>query len=220
MKFRVADFCCCAGAASKGFERAGATHIEGWDIVQRNNYPYVFHLGDALEVLRDVAFLRTFDFVHASPPCQSKCTLTLGTNKALAGRYADIYPRVRDLMYASGVPGSIENPSARPDMVLCGEMFGLGVQRHRKFELVNWSAPRPKHVKHRGLVRGYNHGKWQDGPYVQVYGKGGGKATVPEAQSAMDIDWTDDLEELTEAIPPAYTQFIAEQFLTQRGATC
>lgn len=218
MSFRVVDFCCCAGAASKGFELAGATHIEGWDVVQRDSYPYTFHRGDALKALADVDYLRTFDFVHVSPPCQAACTLTLGTNKRLAAQYVDMYEPVRDALYASGVPGSIENPRSRPDMVLCGEMFGLGVIRHRKFELVNWAAPAPVHKRHRGPVRGYRHGVWKEGPYVAAYGNGGGKATVPEMQQAMGIDWTDVRRELTEAIPPAYTQYIGQQFIAHREA--
>jgi DNA (cytosine-5)-methyltransferase 1 len=142
--------------------------------------------------------------------------MTLGTNQALADRYEDLYPVVAPLIYASGVPAVIENPSARPDMVLCGEMFGLGVLRHRKFELVNWSAPAPAHVKHRGRVRGWRHGTFYDGPYIAAYGKGGGKGSAAEIQEAMGIDWTDVHEELTEAIPPAYTEYIGRQFLAQR----
>ena len=213
MTIRVLDLCCCSGAVSKGFMDAGAEYVEGWDIVDRPRYPYAFHQGDALEVLRDVAYLRTFGFIHISPPCQAKCTLTLGSNARFGKTYVDIYPEVRDLMYASGVPGSIENPSSRPDMVLCGEMFGLGVIRHRKFELVNWSASKPVHVKHRGRVRGWRHGVYYDGPYVQAYGNGGGKADVPELQEAMGIHWTDVRKELTEAIPPAYGEYILRRFL-------
>jgi DNA (cytosine-5)-methyltransferase 1 len=219
MSFRVLDLFSNIGGAGKGFADAGATYVEGWDVVPKDRYPYEFRLGDALEVLRDTAYVRGFDFVHASPPCQAKCPLTLGTNAHLADRYVDLYEPVRDLMYASGVPGSIENPRSRPDMVLCGEMFGLGVIRHRNFELVNWSADfdyKRDHKPHRGPVRGYRHGVWKDGPYVAVYGKGGGKATVPEAQAAMRITWTDVHEELTEAIPPAYTEYVARQFLAQR----
>lgn len=215
MSFRVLDLFSNIGGAGAGYFRAGATYVEGWDIAPKSRYPYIFRLGDALEVLSDPGYLRSFHLIHASPPCQAACTLTLGTNKAMAGRYVDLYDPVRDLMEASGVPGVIENPRSRPDMTLCGEMFGLGVLRHRKMELVNWSAPAPKHVKHRGSVRGYRHGVWKDGPYVAVYGKGGGKATVPEAQAAMDIHWTDVHEELTEAIPPAYTEYVGRQFLTQ-----
>lgn len=215
MTFRVLDLFSNIGGAGAGFFAAGADYVEGWDNVPKSRYPYTFRLGDALEVLRDRAYVRTFDFVHASPPCQAKCSLTLGTNKALADRYVDLYEPVRDLMLASGVPGSIENPRSRPDMVLCGEMFGLGVIRHRNFELVNWSAPAPAHVKHRGRVRGWRHGQFFDGPYIAAYGKGGGKGTVAEMQAAMRITWTDVHEELTEAIPPAYTEYVGRQFMTQ-----
>jgi len=52
------------------------------------------------------------------------------------------------------------------------------------------------------------HGEVFDGPYVAAYGSGGGKATVAEMQHAMGIGWTSVREELTEAIPPAYTRFI------------
>ena len=213
MTIRVLDLFCCAGGAAVGYSQAGAGYVEGWDIVPRPRYPFAFRLGDALDVLQDTAYLRSFDLIHASPPCQAACTLTKGTNAALADRYEDLYEPVRDLIEASGVPGVIENPRSRPDMVLCGEMFGLGVIRHRKFELVGWSAPAPAHKNHRGRVRGYRHGKWFDGPYVAAYGNGGGKATIAEMQEAMGIDWTDVREELTESIPPAYTRYIAEQFI-------
>lgn len=49
----------------------------------------------------------------------------------------------------------------------------------------------------------------RDGPY----GAGGGKATVAEMQQAMGITWTDVREELTEAIPPAYTHWIGAAWL-------
>jgi hypothetical protein len=91
-------------------------------------------------------------------------------------------------------------------------MFSLGVIRHRNFELGGWTMPQPPHVKHRGRVRGMRHGQWFDGPYVAAYGDGGGKATIAEMQQAMGIDWTDVREELTEAIPPAYTEHIGRAF--------
>lgn len=209
---RILDLCCCAGAASVGYERAGFKPY-GVDIVQRDNYPYGFLREDALAALADADFIAQFHAIHASPPCQAKCSLTLGTNKSLADQYADIYPQVAEAMYTSGLPGVIENPSARADMVLCGEMFGLGVIRHRRFELVNWTAPAPAHKRHRGRVRGYRHGVWYDGPYVAAYGAGGGKATVPEMQEAMGIHWTSVREELTEAIPPVYTEYIGRALL-------
>ncbi|MDK1476784.1 DNA methylase, partial [Streptomyces sp. 549] len=42
---------------------------------------------------------------------------------------------------------------------------------------------------------------------------GGGKPSVPELQTAMGITWTKVREELTEAIPPAYTEHIGAAYL-------
>ena len=40
---------------------------------------------------------------------------------------------------------------------------------------------------------------------------------MPEMQAAMGITWTDVRHELTEAIPPAMTQFLGEQAAEQIG---
>lgn len=69
------------------------------------------------------------------------------------------------------------------------------------------------HKPHRGPVRGWRHGVWRDGPYIAAYGKGGGKGTVTEMQQAMGITWTHAHDELTEAIPPAYTHYIGRDFI-------
>jgi DNA (cytosine-5)-methyltransferase 1 len=45
---------------------------------------------------------------------------------------------------------------------------------------------------------------------------GGGNCTIKNAREAMGIDWMTK-KEINEAIPPAYTKFIGEQFLYQRG---
>lgn len=79
----------------------------------------------------------------------------------------------------------------------------------------SWSAAKPKHVRHRGYVRGWRHGVYRDGPYVAAYGDGGGKAAEAEMQTAMGIDWTDIREELTEAVPPAYSEWLGCAFLTR-----
>jgi hypothetical protein len=106
-------------------------------------------------------------------------------------------------------------PAIRKDVTLCGEMFGLGVIRHRHFEVSGFTVEQPTHVPHRGRVRGWRHGQYFDGPYVAVYGDGGGKGSVPEWQAAMGIDWIPDRAVLAEAIPPAYAEFIGQQLLAQ-----
>jgi hypothetical protein len=99
---------------------------------------------------------------------------------------------------------------------LCGEMFGLGVIRHRLFE-TNWGYKAPAHVKHRGKVRGWRHGTFYDGPYVAVYGEGGGKGTTAEWSAALGIDWMT-RDGLRESIPPAYTEHIGHQLAAHIAA--
>lgn len=211
---RVLDLFCCSGGAAMGYWQAGF-EVVGVDIQPRPNYPFKFIQGDALDAMREMC--QDFHLVHASPPCQPHSALTKGTNKGRA--YADFLPQMRELCLWYGVPWVIENVSGadmRRDLTLCGEMFGLGVIRHRHFEMHWWGdlAIQPAHVKHRGPVRGWRHGVYQDGPYIAAYGKGGGKGSVAEMQQAMGITWTDVHEELTEAIPPAYTRYIGEEFIT------
>ncbi|MGW4850881.1 DNA methylase [Streptomyces sp. NPDC004288] len=217
------DLYSCAGGAGRGFDQAGFD-VHGVDIRPRPNYPFTFHQGDALEYLSALITsgeIERYALVHSSPPCQDKCALTVGTNRAMGwgGDHQDLVAPTRVLLEASGLPYVIEQPNGRAeirkDLTLCGEQFGLGVLRHRNFELGRWSVTRPAHPKHRGRVRGWRHGEFHDGPYVAAYGNGGGKPTVPELQAAMGIDWTDVREELTEAIPPAYSHWIGTQFLAR-----
>ncbi|MCX4813031.1 DNA methylase [Streptomyces sp. NBC_01239] len=220
----VLDLFSCAGGAAMGYHRAGF-EVDGCDIAERPRYPFAYHRGDALEYLDRLITtgeIERYTLVHASPPCQAKNTLTVGTNasQGWGGIHEDLVAPTRELLDRSGLPYVIEQPNGqaeiRKDLSLCGEMFGLGVLRHRNFELGRWAVARPAHPKHRGYVRGWRHGVYRDGPYVAAYGDGGGKASVSEMQHAMCITWTDVHEELTEAIPPAYTQWIAIAFLTCR----
>ncbi|MFF7389846.1 DNA methylase [Streptomyces scabiei] len=218
---RLLDLFSCAGGAAMGYTRAGFD-VDGVDIADRPNYPFPQHRGDALEHLAHLiesGGIERYAGVHASPPCQHGCALTVGTNASQGwGRaHVDLVAPTRALLDRTGLPYVIEQPNGRAkirkDLTLCGEMFGLGVIRHRNFELGGWTAAQPAHVAHRGRVRGYRHGEFYDGPYVAAYGNGGGKPTVPELQAAMGITWTDVREELTEAIPPAYTKFIGRALL-------
>ncbi|MEV4189941.1 DNA methylase [Streptomyces toxytricini] len=222
------DLFCCAGGAAMGYSRAGFD-VHGVDIADRSaRYPFPFRQGDALALLAaliDSGEITRYTMVHASPPCQAGCALTVGTNQAMGwgGTHTDLIAATRTLLDATGLPYVIEQPNGkaavRKDISLCGEMFGLGVLRHRNFELGGWTTPRPRHVRHRGYVRGWRHGIYRDGPYVAAYGDGGGKATIPEMQTAMDITWTDVREELTEAIPPSFSEWIGRAYLTTHTPT-
>lgn len=228
---KMLDLFSCAGGAGMGYHRAGFD-VYAVDIEPQPNNPFPFHQGDALEVLRlliegkgvrfkmtdrhvwdsAVFYLRDFAAVHASPPCQGYTALA-----AVHGNdWPMLIPETRELLDAAGLPYVIENVQGSPvrrDLVLCGEMFRLGVIRHRYFELGGWTGTAPAHVKHRGRVRGWRHGAYFDGPYLAVHGEGGGKGSVAEWQVAMGIDWTDVRREIAEAVPPAYSQHIGAQLL-------
>jgi hypothetical protein len=233
------DLFCCSGGATRGLQRAGF-RVRGVDKMPRPNYcGDDFVQADALTYLRDLirtGEIHRFALVGSSPPCQERCTLRQGTNLARGwgGDHEQLVPATRELLLEAGVPFYIEQPSnhgglIRTDLMLCTDMFDLGpppwVQRHRDFELHGFTATQPPHPAgpvrgHRGYVRGYRGkngnrpGFFRDGPYVAPYGNGGGKATIAEMQHALGIDWTNVRDELTEAIPPAYTQHIAHEFLS------
>jgi hypothetical protein len=203
----VLDLFCGAGGASMGYNRAGFD-VVGVDIEPQPRYPFEFVQGDALQFLRNGG-ARGFDLIHASPPCQRHTSLVRG-KPHLLDQKVDLVKETRNLLIESGVEYVIENvPSASliDPITLCGEMFGLNVIRHRVFE-ISVPIPAPKHVKHRGAVRGWNHGKLQDGPYCAVYGNGGGKGNLDDWREAMDVWWMETRPEMAQAIPPAYTEYI------------
>ncbi len=186
------------------------------DVDPQPNFPFEFIQADALGLPMD--FLRSFDAIHASPPCQSYSVLAKRTGNG------DAWPRliepVRNLLEKTRLPYVIENVQGAPlqnPMVLCGTMFpSLRVIRHRLFEL-NFAIKAPLHRKHPKCHtrdrRKAHYGKtceWND--YVQV--TGGGNCSVAAAQDAMRIDWMNKTE-LNEAIPPAYTRFIGRRLLRE-----
>jgi len=216
MRPRLLDLYSGAGGAAVGYHRAGF-EVVGVDVAPMPRYPFEFHQGDALEYLAE--HWQEFDAIHASPPCQASSALTKGTNRGRS--YPQLIPATRAALAATGLPYLIENVQGadiRCDAMLCGEMFGLGVIRHRLFEVAGLTVEAPTHVPHRGRVAGMRHGQWFEGPYFAVYGDGGGKGTVAQWQQAMGIDWTDVRTEIAQAIPPAFTEHLGAQLLTALNA--
>lgn len=207
------DAFCRKGGAGRGYQVAGF-EIVGVDIEDHSDgYPGEFHQGDAIEFIHKHG--HEFDVIHASPPCQSQTALTKGTNK---GReYVNLIPQTRSALAEAGRPSIMENvqgSEVRRDLTLCGLTFGLRVFRHRWFELSGVHVPQPAHVSHSGhRVAGWRNGRRYDGDMYAVYGSGGGKGSVAEWQEAMGIGWMSDRKDLAEAIPPAYTAYIGQQYL-------
>ncbi|UBU16679.1 DNA cytosine methyltransferase [Nonomuraea gerenzanensis] len=205
---RVLDAFCGVGGAARGYQRAGF-HVVGVDLRPMRRYcGDEFVRGDAIEFIARHG--HEFDLIHASPPCQAHTALTLGTNQGRS--YPELIPVTRRVLRGTGQPWVIENvPTApiRRDLMLCGAMFPeLAVLRHRWFEFGGVRVAQPEHPQHRGRVAGFRHGEWHEGPYVAVYGKGGGKGALSLWQQAMGIDWPAARREIRQTIPPAYTELI------------
>jgi DNA (cytosine-5)-methyltransferase 1 len=209
-KPRLLDLFCKQGGASMGYSQAGF-EVVGVDIDKQKRYPFEFIQKDALEVLKDVDFLNSFDVITASPPCQThSATQHLRNAQGKTTTKIDLIPQTRDGILATGKLYVIENVPGAPlidALVLCGSSFGLGVRRHRLFE---------SNVELTGLP--CNH-KEQGRP-IGIYGSmrdnipnGGRTATsIEEARIAMGIDWML-WADIVEAIPPVYTKHIGLQLI-------
>jgi len=211
---RILDLFCGAGGCSKGYADAGFD-VVGVDVEPHPDYPFTFSQDDALVVLAAIVNTGryrgvTFDAIHASPPCQAYSTMGQKHATTQAAHPALIAP-VRARLRAIGVPYVIENvPGARRELdhpiQLCGRAFGLGVGRHRLFEC-SFACMSVQCAC--------------DGNELPVYGKLDGRRvwtrsdgselraakTLEQAQAAMGIDWMA-WEDLTQAIPAAYTEHI------------
>lgn len=142
---RLLDLFCGAGGAAMGYHLAGFD-VVGCDINPQPNYPFPFHQYDALAAIVEQG--HRFDFIHASPPCQSYTPLNAYNHH----EYPDLIAVTRELLVASGKPWIIENVPQAPlidPVTLCGPMFGLKLYRHRLFEASFRSAApaEPPHLK-------------------------------------------------------------------------
>ena len=219
---KLLDLFCGAGGAAMGYHRAGFDKIVGVDNRPMSRYPFTFVLSDALEYVR--AHGHEFDAIHASPPCQAYSALLC--LPWLRGRvYARLIEPVRLLLCEVGVPWIIENVERAPldGITLCGTMFGLPVYRHRVFESSEMLL-QPSHEKHRVIIgrgrmlndrrkgtlnNGSARGAWGNQTIVTV---AGGQFKKADGERALGIDWMTK-DELAEAIPPAFAEFIGRQFL-------
>ena len=208
---RILDLFCGAGGASMGYHRAFPdAEIIGVDINPQPRYPFTFVQGDAM-----MFDLDGFDLIHASPPCQHYSDLAKRNGNADA--WPALIEAVRWRLVLNGAPYVIENVEGAPlvdPVTLCGTMFpGLRVLRHRLFE-TSFPIDVPTHRRHPLVFthdkRKAHYGKLdQSTAFVQV--TGGGNATVANKADAMGIDWMNG-HELNEAIPPAYTEHIGNEF--------
>ena len=212
---RLLDLFCGAGGAAMGYHRAGIDEIVGVDNRPQPRYPFHFVEADALEYVAEHG--HEFDMIHASPPCQAFSQAVKKENRK--GR-PNLIPATREALIQLGVPYVIENvPTAidhlREPVTLCGSAFGLPIRRHRLFESNAWIWG--IRCSHKDYPKRYPPA-WNRTNELRVLSISGGyqqrQATIEEHRAAMGIDWDMDLQELSQSIPPAYTQHIG-RYLTR-----
>lgn len=208
-----------------GYRQAGFDVI-GVDIRPQPFYPFQFVQQDAMVLLRHIAkdnhplFMgQKVDLLHLSPPCKehTRAKHLRDAQGHVSSEPNLLTPSLR-LLEDVRIPWVVENVPGAPmpkELVLCGSMFGLKVRRHRWFcahrDYALASAGACDHDA-QGKPIGVYHtmndtpqgrssktGKWVVG--------GSTAKTLGEAQEAMGIDWMP-WKELTQAIPPAYTEHI------------
>lgn len=227
MKPRLLDLFCGAGGAAMGYHRAGFEVI-GVDIRPQPRYPFAFVQADALA---PPFRLSDFDAIHASPPCQMYSAARVVNTEAQLARHWDSVPPTRELLATSGRPFVIENVPGSPLQLgrtvrVCGLGLGLKTKRHRYFEsnVPMFGVP---------CVKGHPgewysiHGNGANRRYTEKRPRGAGRWGLKEPKregdrwqrnEAMGVDWMSNYE-LSQAIPPAYTEFIGRQLLAQLERT-
>jgi DNA (cytosine-5)-methyltransferase 1 len=202
-----------------GYARAGFD-VVGVDVKPQPHYPFEFIQADAMTYPLD-----GFDAIHASPPCQGYSRLR--HLPWLRGReYPMLLDETRELLNASGKPWAMENVEDAPmpgSIVLCGLSFGLPLYRHRRFETRDLVMFKPPHQTHRSVLS-------PGGASLSTRYKGSGgvtgvikeidrrsiagheKGVLARPTVALGIDWMNRAE-ITQAIPPAYTEFIGSHLM-------
>jgi DNA (cytosine-5)-methyltransferase 1 len=224
--WKALDLFCGSGGAAEGLRRAGFDDITGVDIAFQPDYPFRFIQADALTIPLD-----DYHFVWASPPCQKHSSL-----RTLPGvrdkNYPDLVTPTRKMLEGSGKPYTIENVVGAPLRVcltLCGSMFGLGtadrsaeLRRHRIFEIGGFPVPPQPTCNHGGLAahvigvyggaggKGYDRGGRRAAAKIHPISEK--KFTPEQCAEAMGINWMS-MAGLSQAVPPAYSQYIAGNFL-------
>lgn len=223
---RLLDTFCGAGGCSMGYHRTGFD-VVGVDHKPQKNYPFSFILGDVFDVLArliageailasDGKWYTLDDFVavSASPPCQR---YSEGTPMKYKMNHPDLIEITRAVLIDSRKPYVIENVAGARGMLyrtvmLCGTMFGLSVWRHRYFEIVPFFFMSPATCQHTARPVVVNPGS----NARRNRGDQRRRHHVEDYREAMGIDWMTGAE-LSQAIPPAYTEWLGRQLLEVLG---
>jgi len=245
MKPRLLDLFCGAGGASMGYHRAGFD-VVGVDINPQPHYPFKFHQGDALTwPLNGFDAIHASPPCQAHSTMR-KGLWKDREHPDLIDPIRQRLIRSGSVYVIENVEGA-RRLLIEP-VKLCGTMFGLGtsegsqLRRHRYFECsfglvmtppCNHNGYTPVPVYGGGQSKDYH--KRPDGSparrpktvprTIGVWGHAGGSSNrdglvqfnTDKRREAMGIDWMTG-KELSESIPPAYTEYIGEHLIRYMGS--
>jgi len=186
-----------------GYYRAGF-EVEGVDIKPQPHYPFKFYQADALTFP-----LEGYDAYHASPPCQ------LWSKSAKQWRkqgkvYLDYITPIRMRFILLHTLYIIENVPEAPliqPTILDGGTFGMYINRRRAFE-TNFHVPFVLTCLLKNPLK-MGRPPINSDDVIQPVGHFSG---VAQAGRIMGIDWMNQ-GELSQAIPPAYTEYLGKYLL-------
>lgn len=234
---RWLDLFSCAGGAAMGYHRAGF-RVYGVDINPQPRYPFPHLVGNAVDIMRRLLDGERFtwsngetlgieDFIggHGSPPCQRFTSMQSIAKNAEA--HEDFLAPTRALFEEWGAPWIIENVVGAPMtnyVQLCGSEFGLvahdtdgellQLRRHRWFEsnVFLMGAGGCRHLRGVQTASVIGHG---GGWPAEYKGRLGGGYTPHRKVCAelMGVDWKMNARELSESIPPVYTEHLGRQVI-------
>lgn len=232
---RLLDLFCGAGGCSMGYHRAGFD-VVGVDIKPQPRYPFPFLQADCIDILNTFIWnpqdgiyandgighvVDCFAVIHASPPCQAySAAKRIGNSRP---GHKDLIDEVRSRLEEIKKPWVIENVPGSPlrsHVELCGTQFGLPLRRHRFFESSEFLFTHPNPCRHRdGDKTVFGHVVQTCGSRGKAYKDAKGRTHwrplrvgIKDGYEAMGIDWMN-RGELSEAIPPAYTEYIGNQLI-------
>ena len=204
--------------------------VTGVDINDKHlkNHPKVEGIkhinGDVMEYLND-DFIKDFDFIWASPPCQgfsglneaNKANFKEGTLERQEGN-RNLFFEVQKFLENCGKPYILENVSATKNYMkdpvrICGLDLGLLTFRDRWFQSninIKGSSCDKEH-SHKGY-KVISHENL-DGNIFSIVGHSGKRNFWNKrvGQIVMGMEWDITALALREAIPPCYAKFLGLQ---------
>ncbi|MES2394993.1 MAG: DNA cytosine methyltransferase [Bacteroidota bacterium] len=203
-KFKLLDLFSCGGMGAEGYIRSGFDCI-GVDKDYHKNYPSQMHVCDVFDFLQ--SYKLNYDAIHASPPCQGYSKLK-HFSKQNTGLHIE---EIRELLIETNKPYVIENvpgSTLKNYIKLNGTMFGHKYVKERWFESnVFLMAPPKIPIKGKCFIPSYGVGPTG---YISLIGNNFNKA---KALYELGTSRNYNIKEISEGIPPVYTEFIGHQLI-------